>query len=91
MAIQRQININKNGDTVTFDPPDLAANAGDQIFWTNNDDTAHWPGLSDNQTFFMPNQIAPGSTSSIFAPSRPDTFDYVCSLHAGETGKITVT
>ena len=91
MALQRQIKINRDGGNVTFDPSELNAKAGDQIFWTNNDDEAHWPGLPDDDSFFMPNQIAPGGTSSIFSPGRPDVFDYVCSIHPDETGTITVT
>lgn len=90
MALQLQIKINKNGNSVTFDPLVLNASPGDQIFWTNNDDEAHWPGLPGNNTFFMPNQIAPGGTSSIFSPSATATYDYVCSLHPGETGTITI-
>ena len=91
--LQYQININKNGDCVTFDPPVLKAQVGDQIFWTNNDDKPHWPGLPDDKEFFMTNQIAQGSTSSIFSPGAPDTLDYVCSLHpdAEEKGTIVVT
>ena len=105
MAIQRKIRIYKDGEVVKFDPPVLQANPRDQIFWSNEDDVPHWPGLSkvvpdqptltadDKRDFFMTNQIAGGSTSSIFAPA-PDTavtFDYACSLHSGETGTIKVT
>ena len=91
MAIQRQIKINKNGNSVTFDPPVLNAHTGDQIFWTNNDNEAHWPGLSDDEKFFIPNQIAPKNPSSIFTPGRAQELDYVCSIHPGETGRIVVT
>ena len=98
MALQLQIKINRDGDNVTFDPPVLNAKKGDQIFWTNNDKEAHWPGLPeegalpDEPKFFMPNQIAPGGTSSVFSPGRaPETFNYACSLHPDEKGKIIVT
>lgn len=98
MGIPRQININKSGGVVSFDPPTLNANILDQIFWTNNDkDQAHWPGLLNNDgtintTFFMPNQIAPnGDTSPIFSPSNPATYSYACSLHPNEKGTITIT
>ena len=99
MGIQRQIYINRGQDgQVTFDPVVLEAKVGDQIFWTNNDKEAHWPGLpvegtlSDEPKFFMPNQIAPGGTSSVFSPGRaPETFNYACSLHSDETGTINVT
>lgn len=98
MPIQRQININKSGSSVTFSPNPLQANALDQIFWTNNDDKPHWPGLADDTgkvtdpTFFMPNQIAAnGDVSPVFAPSGTATYKYACSLHANETGSIDVT
>ena len=98
MPIQRQININKSAGAVTFSPNPLQANALDQIFWTNNDDKAHWPGLADDTgkvtdpTFFMPNQIAGGGdTSPIFSASKTATYKYACSLHANETGSINIT
>ena len=111
MAIQRKIRIYKDGEVVKFDPPVLEANPRDQIFWSNEDDAAHWPRLTaivpdqptltDDQKrdFFMTNQIAGNSVSSIFAPApfatgvTEVTFDYDCSLagHSGEKGKITVT
>jgi plastocyanin len=100
MAIQQQIKIKKNSQgpspRVIFSPNPLAASALDQIFWTNNDTEAHWPGLLNadgtiNTTFFMPNQNAGnGDTSPIFAPSSPDTFNYACSIHPDEKGTITV-
>lgn len=101
MASQRRIDINKNPEgsspRVVFDPDPLEAKTRDQIFWTNNDSEAHWPGLVNedgtiDKTFFMPNQIAPnGDTSAIFAPAAPATFEYACSLHPDERGSITVT
>ena len=96
MAVQRQIKITRNGGTVTYEPANLNANPLDQIFWTNLDSEPHWPGLNEGGTitedFFMPNQIAPGSSSSIFSPAQAETFDYVCSLHPKEAGgTITVT
>jgi plastocyanin len=97
MPNQSQINITKESGVVTFNPAALTATARDQIFWTNNDDVAHWPGLLNtdgtiNTTFFMPNQIAGnGDTSAIFTPSTPFTYQYVCSLHPNEKGSIVVS
>jgi plastocyanin len=99
MPNQQQININKSPTTgnVTFNPNPLAAKTRDQIFWTNNDSVAHWPGLLNadgtiNTTFFMPNQIAPnGDTSASFSPTVAGTFNYACSLHPSLKGTITVT
>ena len=105
MAIERQIIIAPNAPGAspgaTFDPNPLAAQAMDQIFWTNNDSQPHWPGRlnsdgSINKTFFMPNQIAPnGDVSSVFSTVVPttssDPLNYACSLHPGETGSITIS
>jgi plastocyanin len=97
MPNQLQININRSATGVIFSPNPLAANALDQIFWTNNDNVPHWPGLLNadgtiNKTFFMPNQIAAnGDTSATFSPSKPATLPYACSLHPNEKGTITVT
>ncbi|HKV10305.1 MAG TPA: hypothetical protein VJ725_19345 [Thermoanaerobaculia bacterium] len=97
MPFQWRITISRTAQGVVFNPDPLQAKTRDQIFWTNNDTEAHWPGLlqSDgtiNTTFFMPNQIAPnGGTSSTFSPSVPSSFKYACSLHPNEQGTITVT
>ena len=50
MANQWQININPNPQgtpRVKFEPDPRKANPLDQIFWTNNDTVAHWPGLQN--------------------------------------------
>jgi plastocyanin len=102
MANQWQININPNPAgpaRVKFDPDPRKANPLDQIFWTNNDTVAHWPGLKNadgsiNATFFMPNQIAPnGDVSPSFSPAQAFIYTYACSLpgHGNETGTIQIT
>ena len=111
MAIQRKIRIYKDDDgVVKFDPPVLQAKPRDQIFWSNEDDDPHWPVLStivpdqsaltgdEKRDFFMTNQIAQKSVSSIFAPApgTAATFNYACSIHSRtgiyvEIGKIVVT
>jgi plastocyanin len=63
---------------------------GDNIVWANNDSQPHWPGVAGNPSFFMPNQIAPKSSSSAFAPAATGNVDYVCSLHPNEKGTIQV-
>lgn len=100
MPFQMPININPGdqGSPVTFDPSPRNVEVGDQIHWINNDSLPHWPALkktggSIDKTFFMPNQIAPSSSSSTYAPGkltdpvyriREYEVVYICSLHQGK-------
>jgi len=98
MAIERRIVITPNAPDasprVTFDPNPLQANPSDQIFWTNNDTQAHWPGVPGNPTFFMSNQIAPGGdVSPVFSTIVEGTLTYICTIagHQNETGSIVIS
>lgn len=92
-----QVNPNRNPPPrAKFAPNPLTQVApGDQIVFVNDDSVAHWPGLlnpdgSINKTYFMPNQIAPHSTSDAFSPAADATLQYACSLHPDEKGTIQV-
>jgi plastocyanin len=81
--------------TAQFHPAQITIAVADQVHWANGDYThAHWPGLlfqgQLNKTFFMPNQIAPNSSSTNWTPSGPGTYTYECSLHPNERGTIVV-
>ena len=98
MAIERRITITPNAPgastRVTFDPNPLKADPADQIFWTNNDSQAHWPGLPGNPTFFMSNQIAPGGdVSPVFSTIVSGRLNYVCTIagHHNESGSIEIS
>lgn len=90
------ITINKGPSRAVFDPHSLTGvQVGDQIFWTNADPQAHWPGRkmpdgSIDKTYFMQNQIPAHSTSTTFAPGAAGSIEYCCSLHPQETGSIIV-
>jgi len=93
------ININPSqsgaGDApANFHPAEITIAVGDQVHWANNDHRKHWPGLLYNgelqKQFFMRNEIAPKSPSDNWTPAGPGTYQYECSLHAGERGTIVV-
>lgn len=94
MPFQWVININPNAPKpprAKFNPNPLPkVLVGDNIVWANNDSVPHWPGVAGNPAFFMPNQIAPNSSSSAFAPTAEENIDYFCSLHPDEKGTIQV-
>jgi plastocyanin len=106
MAFTWTIDINPNQPTpprVKFSPNPLPTAVidgvkqtvlpGDEIIWRNNDTVAHWPGLTSNQTAFIPNQIAPGMSSDAFRPTAAGTVNYICTLpgHENEKGTIVVS
>lgn len=77
-----------------FSPSQIDIDVGDQVHWANDDTVPHWPGLyfngQINPTYFMPNQIAPDSSSDNWTPNGPGTYTYECSLHPNESGTIVV-
>lgn len=94
MPFQWLINIDPNTTkppSAKFNPNPLPkVQPGDNIVWANNDSVPHWPGVTGNPAFFMPNQIAPNSTSSAFTPTAAGNINYFCSLHPDVKGTIQV-
>ena len=101
MAIERPITITTaspgSSPRITFSPSPLPANQADQIFWTNDDTEAHWPGRKNDdgtidKEFFMTYQIAPGGTSTIFSTIVVGKLNYICTIegHKDETGSIVI-
>jgi len=96
-----QINIttNPNGGPTKparfeFADPPPQVQAGDQVFWSNNDSQPHHPVPDDPSqsgiTEFMPTQIAAHASSPTFAFGKAGTVGYHCLLHKDETGSIDV-
>jgi plastocyanin len=83
-----------------FQPDPAKVEVGDNVFWSNEDAQAHWPGLLSSgvivQKFFLPNQVGgKGDVSSNWAPATSNkTYHYACSLHPDdpdERGTIVVS
>jgi len=75
---------------ISFEPEDITVKAGTTITWTNSDDLPHTvtkdggPGPD-----FDSGDLAPGDT---FEQTFDDvgTIDYVCTIHPGQAGTVTV-
>ena len=107
MPFTWQINIYPNpggpaGQTIRFDPNPLpdpkssnTVSVGDQIFWTNNDNVPHWPGIVNYPTVFMPRAIGPGETSPAFVPDASFSGQTVAytdtTLPNSPTGAIVIS
>ena len=79
--MQWEIKIKSIPGGFTYDPLNLdGVEVGDEVFWRNDDNQAHWPGVVNYPYYFMPNQIAPGSTSNAWVPDASvvdQTISYV--------------
>jgi plastocyanin len=74
---------------IKFLPHDLTVKAGQRITWTNDDAVAHTVTARKGADFDS-GTINSGGTFS-FTPRRAGAIDYVCTIHPGQTGTITVT
>jgi plastocyanin len=75
---------------IEFDPAEVTVAAGTTITWTNSDDLPHTvtkeggPGED-----FDSGDLAPGDEfEQTF--TEPGTVDYVCTIHPGQAGTVTV-
>jgi len=85
-----------SGDEVTvgikdikFDPQDVTAKVDQKIVWTNNEAVPHNVTATDGADFKSDN-LNEGDTFD-FTPTKAGKIAYVCTIHSGQNGSITVT
>jgi plastocyanin len=72
-----------------FDPKSATVKAGQEVKWVNEDTADH--DVTDEKTgLFESKQLGQGGTFT-FTAKKAGTIEYVCTLHPGMTGKLTVT
>jgi plastocyanin len=74
-------------DNFSFAPGTVTVKAGTQITWTNGDDIPHTV-VSDDKTF--KSKVLDTDEKFSFAPTKPGTYSYFCSIHPKMTGKVVV-
>jgi plastocyanin len=72
---------------IKFDPQDATAGVGQQVCWVNEDTIEH-NAVADNQEF-KSELFGKGETFTTTVKS-PGEIPYVCTVHPGMTGTITV-
>jgi plastocyanin len=72
---------------IKFDPQDATAGVGQQVCWVNEDTIDH-NAVADNQEFES-ELFGKGQTFTTTVES-PGEIPYVCTVHPGMTGTITV-
>jgi plastocyanin len=86
-----------SGETVTvsmkqikFIPEKVTAEVGQKILWTNNDGQIPHTVTATKGATFDSGNVAEGETFD-FTPTKAGAIDYVCTIHSGQTGQISVT
>jgi plastocyanin len=75
---------------IAFEPADITVKAGTTVTWTNSDDIPHTvtkeggPGAE-----FDSGDLDPGSTFEQTFDAAGKV-DYVCTIHPGQAGTVTV-
>ena len=75
---------------IKFVPENVTAKVGQKIVWTNNDGAIPHTVTATSGATFDSGNVNGGGTFD-YTPTKPGTIDYVCTIHSGQTGSITVT
>jgi plastocyanin len=73
---------------IKFDPADATANVGQQICWVNEDSVDH-DAVAESGAEFKSELFGKGQTFTATV-DKPGTVEYVCTVHPGMKGTITV-
>jgi plastocyanin len=75
-------------ESIAFKPAEITIQAGDTVTWTNEDSVGH-DVTGDDFNSGSPGGIANGETFE-HTFDQAGTFDYVCTVHPGMEGTVTV-
>lgn len=73
---------------IRFVPEEITAKVGQKIVWTNNEAVAHNVTATDGADF-KSDTLQQGDTFE-FTPEAAGEIAYVCTIHNGQNGSITV-
>ena len=74
---------------IKFVPDKVTAKVGQKIVWTNNEAVPHNVTATDGADFKSDN-LNQGDTFE-YTPAKAGEIAYVCTIHSGQSGTITVT
>ena len=74
---------------IKFVPESVSAKVGQKIVWTNNEAIPHNVTATDGADFASDTMRKDDTFQ--YTPTRAGTIKYVCTIHAGQNGEITVT
>jgi plastocyanin len=71
-----------------FDPKDATVGVGQEVCWTNEDGIDH-NAVAEKGATFKSELFGKGETFTATV-EQPGTVEYVCTIHPGMTGTLTV-
>jgi plastocyanin len=74
---------------IRFVPEKITAKVGQKIVWTNDDSIVHNVTATDGADFAS-DSVGGGGTYA-YTPTKAGVIRYVCTIHSGQNGEITVT
>ena len=74
---------------IKFVPEELSVNVGQKIVWTNNEDVPHNVTAKEGADFASDTMQKDATFE--YTPKKAGTIGYVCTIHPGQNGTITVT
>ena len=77
-----------NMQNIQFSPKTETVKVGEKVTWVNKDSVDH-DVKAESGASFSSDQFGQGGTSS-FTPTKAGEIKYVCTLHPGMDGTLTV-
>jgi plastocyanin len=74
---------------ISYQPKALTVRVGQRITWVNDDDVLHNVVSTSGES--IRSELFSKGKSFSFTPTRAGTITYVCTIHPGMDGTITVT
>ena len=76
---------------IKFVPADITAKVGQKIEWTNSDGQIPHTVTSQTDGVDFDSGNMEGGDTFDYTPKKAGKIDYVCTIHSGQNGTITVT
>lgn len=73
---------------IAYNPATISVRPGTRITWVNDDDVLHDVVSTDGES--IESRLFPKGDTFSFTPTRAGTIHYVCTIHPGMEGNITV-
>lgn len=74
---------------IKFVPEEITAKVGQKIVWTNNEAIAHNVTATEGADFAS--ETMQKDDTFEYTPTKAGLIKYVCTIHSGQNGQITVT